>query len=97
MEEKRALIRHHIITFCIFAGAFCAFYLGLCFLIPGLRIKLEAPPMEYFFSSLSHLVLIKALVSVFGAVCVLAAYHYLRKILKKDPPPPSYWDRYGQE
>ena len=56
----------------LFLLVFPAAYLTLCFLIPGLRIKLAAPPMEYFFASITHMVFFKALLSSLAAVIAAA-------------------------
>ena len=45
-----------------FVVAFIATYLILCY-SPGLRIKLFAPPMEYFVESIKHMVFFKTLAS----------------------------------
>jgi len=53
----------------LFVVAFIATYLILCFGIPGMRIKLEAEPAEYFFASIKHMAWLKSLISlVVGAI-----------------------------
>lgn len=52
-----------IISFSSFVIVFIATYLLLCYL-PSFRIKLFAPPMEYFTESIKHMVFFKTLVSV---------------------------------
>ena len=57
----------------LFVIAFIATYLIICFAVPGMRIKLEAAPMEYFFRSITHMVFFKMMVSlavalIFGAI-----------------------------
>lgn len=47
----------------LFVVVFIATYFVLCYL-PNLRIKLFAPPMEYFVESIKHMVFFKSLVSV---------------------------------
>lgn len=49
---------------------FVIVYLVLCYL-PSLRIKLFAPPMEYFIESIRHMMLFKIVISV--TVGLLAA------------------------
>ena len=61
------------VSVAFFLIAFIATYFIICFAIPGMRIKLDAEPIEYFFKSISHMVFFKAMVSfavglVFGAV-----------------------------
>ena len=55
----------------LFLLVFAAAYLALCYLVPGLRIKLAAPPMEYFFASITHMFFFKALLS--SLIAVIAA------------------------
>ena len=48
---------------------FIATYLIFCYL-PSFRIKLFAPPMEYFVESIKHMVFFKTLVSVVAGLLV---------------------------
>ena len=62
-----------IISLALFLIAFITTYLIICFAIPGMRIKLEAAPMEYFFNSIIHMAFFKTMVSlvvalIFGAI-----------------------------
>ena len=41
-----------------------------CYMVPGWRIKLAAPAMEYFVASLRHMVLLKGLIA--GAAAAVA-------------------------
>ena len=41
----------------LFLIIFVAVYLFICFGIPGMRIKLEAEPVELFFASITHMTL----------------------------------------
>ena len=41
----------------LFLITFVAAYLFICFGIPGMRIKLEAEPMELFIESIKHMML----------------------------------------
>ena len=45
----------------LFLIAFIATYLFICFGIPGMRIKLEAEPMELFIESIKHMMLFKTI------------------------------------
>lgn len=54
----------------LFLSAFIASYLTICFAIPGMRIKLEAEPMEYFLKSITHMIFIKSLMSLVIALIV---------------------------
>ena len=50
--------------------AFMAVYVALCYMVPGWRLKLEAPAMVYFAASLRHMVLLKGLIA--GAAAAVA-------------------------
>lgn len=39
--------------------------MGLCYVVPGLRIKLEADAMTYFVKSIRHMALFKGIMSLF--------------------------------
>ena len=60
--------RIRIISVSLFALGFITTYLIMCFAIPGLMIKLDAPPGEYFIASITHMVFFKALVSIVVAI-----------------------------
>ncbi len=49
---------------------FAAVYVAQCYMVPGWRIKLAAPAMEYFAASLRHMVLWKGLIA--GAAAAVA-------------------------
>ena len=49
---------------------FVAVYVAQCYMVPGWRIKLAAPAMEYFAASLRHMVLLKGLIA--GAAAAVA-------------------------
>ena len=63
----------------LFVVVFIAVYLILCFGIPGLRIKLEAEPIEIFRESISHMVFFKAIVSLIAAALAAAVPFLLWK------------------
>ena len=61
----------------LFLITFVAAYLFICFGIPGMRIKLEAEPMELFIESIKHMMLFKSMISlaiaaVIGAIPLLS-------------------------
>lgn len=59
----------------IFFAAFTASYIGLYYLVPGLRIKLAADAVTYFMESISFMVLFKSIVSfVIAAVLVSISF-----------------------
>lgn len=49
---------------------FAAVYVAQCYMVPGWRIKLAAPAMEYFAAGLRHMVLLKGLIA--GAAAAVA-------------------------
>lgn len=51
---------------------FAAVYVAQCYMVPGWRIKLAAPAMEYFVASLRHMVLLKGLIAAAVAVAAVA-------------------------
>ena len=55
----------------LFVLVFLVVYLALCYLIPGLRLKLAAPPAEYFRESMGHMVWFKGAIAL--AVGLVAA------------------------
>lgn len=63
----------------LFFILFAAVYFILCFLIPGLRIKLEAPPAEYFFASITHMGFVKTLLSLPAAVIAAAVPWFISR------------------
>ena len=61
----------------IVAAVFIVVYIGLCYLVPGWRIKLDAPPLDYFVASLQSMMLLKG--SMVAAVAVAASLLMSRK------------------
>ncbi len=51
---------------------FAAVYVAQCYMVPGWRIKLAAPAMEYFAASLRHMVLLKGLIAAAAAAVAVA-------------------------
>ena len=51
----------------LFAVGFCLCYIGLCYL-PSMRIKLDAPPLEYLAASIRHGVFFKTCVASAGGL-----------------------------
>ena len=75
-EREAVHMKKKTISFAVFLIVFIATYLIICFAIPGMRIKLEATPMEYFFKSITHMVFFKTMVSlamalIFGAMLMV--------------------------
>ena len=56
----------------LFPVTFIVTYLFLCFGLPGMRIKLDAEPIELFFRSIAHMVLFKSGISFVVAGFVAA-------------------------
>ena len=63
----------------IFLITFIATYLLICFGIPGMRIKLEAEPMELFIESIKHMMFFKLMISLIVASVVGAVPFLLWK------------------
>jgi len=61
-------MKKQTVSVVLFLTAFIAAYLTICFAIPGMRIKLEAEPMEYFIESIRHMMFMKSLISLFPAL-----------------------------
>ena len=51
---------------------FAAVYVALCYMVPGWRLKLAAPAMEYFAASLRHMALLKGLIAAAAAAVAVA-------------------------
>ncbi|MBR1972837.1 MAG: hypothetical protein IKA16_05355 [Oscillospiraceae bacterium] len=47
---------------------FTVTYIGLCYFVPGWRIKLDAEPLVYFLKSLKHMAFLKCVISSLIAV-----------------------------
>ena len=56
------------VSIVLFLIAFISTYLIICFAIPGMRIKLEAEPIEIFFKSITHMVFFKTMISLVVAI-----------------------------
>lgn len=54
----------------LFLITFVATYLFVCFGIPGMRIKLDAKPIELFIESIKHMMLSKTMISLVVASVV---------------------------
>ena len=63
----------------LFLITFVAAYLFICFGIPGMRIKLEAEPMELFIESIKHMMLFKSMISLAIAAVIGAIPLFCRK------------------
>ena len=63
----------------LFLITFIATYLLICFGIPGMRIKLEAEPMELFLESIKHMMFFKLMISLIVASVVGAVPFLLWK------------------
>ena len=63
----------------LFLITFIATYFLICFGIPGMRIKLEAEPMELFIESIKHMMFFKSMISLVVASVVGAVPFLLRR------------------
>ena len=62
-------MRRKVILSGLFIVIVAVTYLGLCYMIPGWRIKLEADPVVYLIESIKSMALIKTVISlIVGAV-----------------------------
>ena len=68
-----------IISLIIFLISFVITYLIICFAVPGMRIKLEAEPMEYFFRSIKHMAVFKTIISLVIALILSIISFAFRK------------------
>ncbi len=67
-----------LVSIILFVVGFVVTYLIMCYCIPGLRIKLDAEPMEYFIESIKNSVIFKSVVSFIIAI-LLAMLPYIIK------------------
>ena len=67
------------IALILFAVVFVATYLVICFAIPGMRIKLDAAPAEYFLASIRHMPFVKTAASLVAALIVGSIPFLFRK------------------
>lgn len=58
---------------------FVAVYVAQCYMVPGWRIKLAAPAMEYFAASLRHMVLLKGLIAGAAAAAAVAVQRHISR------------------
>ena len=63
----------------LFLITFVCVYLFICFGIPGMRIKLDAEPVELFVESITHMALFKSVISLVVAAVVSAIPCLFRK------------------
>lgn len=61
-----------LISVILAVTVFAAVYVAQCYMVPGWRIKLAAPAMEYFAASLRHMVLLKGLIAAAAAAVAVA-------------------------
>ena len=73
MKKKLLIISSFIVTLSLV-------YLILSFMIPGWRIKLDAPPLIYFIEQLKSLMVLKCGISlIVAAVIALGVSHVTNK------------------
>ena len=54
-------------------------YLVMCYCIPGLRIKLNTKPMEYFIESIKNTAIFKSVVSCIIGTTLAVLPHFIKK------------------
>ncbi len=57
-----------MVSAAIFIVVFVISYIGLCYFVPGLRIKMAADAVTYFRESICHTIFLKSIIS-----CVIGA------------------------
>ncbi|MDO5440593.1 MAG: hypothetical protein Q4F12_03555 [Erysipelotrichaceae bacterium] len=62
----------------VFTLTFIVTYLCICFCVPGMRIKLEAEPLELFIKSIEHMALFKCLISLILGAAVLLLVNIIK-------------------
>ena len=73
-------MKRSMVALTVFVVAFITTYLLICFAVPGMRIKLDATPVAYFFASVTHMVFFKALISlVIGLIAGLIPLIIMKK------------------
>ena len=68
-----------VLSAILFLITFVATYLFVCFRIPGMKIKLDAEPIELFIESIKHMMLFKTMISLIVASVVGAVPFLLWK------------------
>ena len=68
-----------VLSVALAAAVFAAVYLAMCYLIPGMRIKLAAPPAEYFRASVRHMAPLKGIVSLAAGLAAGALPWLIRR------------------
>lgn len=79
LETECDRMKRMILSAVLFLVVFIGTYLIVCFLIPGMRLKLDAEPREYFIACITHMVGFKAAVSAVAALVVGALPWIFRK------------------
>lgn len=72
-------MRKLLISVILAVIVFAAVYVAQCYMVPGWRIKLAAPAMEYFAASLRHMVLLKGLIAGAAAAVAVAVQRHISR------------------
>lgn len=72
-------MKKNIALMTLFLIIFVVTYLLICFAIPGMRIKLDAEPMEYFVESICHMAFIKVIISLVVSLIIGTISFLVRK------------------
>ena len=70
MTKASEYMKKTSIALFVFVIVFVATYLVICFAIPGMRIKLEAEPIEYFLKSIRHMAFVKTAAALVAALII---------------------------
>lgn len=63
----------------IFIVVFALSYVGLCYLVPGLRIKLDADAATYFKESVRHMIFLKSIMCLVISSVLAGAFCFAGK------------------
>ena len=67
-----------LLSIILFVIGYVATYLIMCYCIPGLRIKLDAKPMEYFIESIKNTFVLKSVISCIVATILAVIPHIIK-------------------
>lgn len=74
-------MKKYVLLTLIFVFVFIAAYISLCYLVPGLRIKLAADSATYFIESIRFMVLPKIIISFTTGVIAEIIFGLVKKRL----------------
>lgn len=72
-------MKRMMVSAAIFIVVFVISYVGLCYLVPGLRIKLAADAVTYFKASIRHMIFLKSAISLVIGSMLAGSYYLVAK------------------